>query len=204
MVQEPFSAFPQKIKEIIGECDILKIHVGMSSSSVYKLSSRSQRNFYLKVNPTAGQASFLDEIQRMEWLQGKLPVPEVVEYIAAEGQELMLLTEVPGITCLEAMETMPVRRIAVLLAAGLHTIHHIDITRCPFDERLSTKLLRAQHNLDHGYVDETDFDEERQGMTGKEVMNHLYRLRPVSEDLVFTHGDYCLPNVILQHGQISG
>jgi aminoglycoside phosphotransferase len=32
----------------------------------------------------------------------------------------------------------------------------------------------------------------------------LMETRPGHEDLVFTHGDYCLPNIILKDGKLSG
>ena len=47
-----------------------------------------------------------------------------------------------------------------------------------------------------GLVDESDFDEERRGMTAREVLNEIKVAAHFEEDLVVTHGDYCMPNVL--------
>src|SRR3712207_8939854 len=39
----------------------------------------------------------------------------------------------------------------------------------------------------------------RQGRTAHELFETLLRTRPASEDLVLTHGDYCLPNRSEEH-----
>ncbi|HVZ16245.1 MAG TPA: phosphotransferase, partial [Terriglobales bacterium] len=43
----------------------------------------------------------------------------------------------------------------------------------------------------------SDFDEERQGRTPRSAFGDLLATRPADEDLVFTHGDYCTPNVLI-------
>jgi aminoglycoside phosphotransferase len=56
----------------------------------------------------------------------------------------------------------------------------------------------------NGLVEEEDFDEERQGRTAEGLFEELLATVPTDEDLVFTHGDYCVPNVILENGNLSG
>jgi aminoglycoside 3'-phosphotransferase-2 len=58
--------------------------------------------------------------------------------------------------------------------------------------------------MESGLVDEDDFDEARLGRTAQDLFKDLLALRPASEDLVFTHGDYTLPNVIFDRGMFSG
>ncbi len=36
------------------------------------------------------------------------------------------------------------------------------------------------------------------------MFQELLATKPANEDLVFTHGDYCLPNIIINNGDISG
>lgn len=84
-----------------------------------------------------------------------------------------------------------------LLAEGLKKLHSLYISQCPFDSRMNSQLEAARQRMQAGLVDETDFDEKRQGRKATALFEELLRTRPTGEDLVFTHGDYCLPNVIL-------
>ena len=68
---------------------------------------------------------------------------------------------------------------------------------------LDRMLQEADRNVADGIVDEADFDDER-GRSAAELFEELMlRSRP-EEDLVFTHGDYCLPNVIIDGEEVSG
>ena len=49
-----------------------------------------------------------------------------------------------------------------------------------------------------------DFDAERRGWSAAQVWNELHRTRPAGEDLVLTHGDACLPNLILNGEYLEG
>jgi aminoglycoside phosphotransferase len=53
-------------------------------------------------------------------------------------------------------------------------------------------------------VREEDFDATRQGRTAVDLYSELVARSPSSEDRTFTHGDYCLPNVILTEDTTGG
>ena len=118
--------------------------------------------------------------------------------------EYLLMSEVPGDNCVDAMARLDNDLLVELLAIGLRQIHQVDIAECPFDERIAAKLERAHYHVQHGLVNEDDFDDKRLGMTAQEVYSVLEKERPAEQDLVFTHGDYCLPNILLQGESISG
>ena len=90
------------------------------------------------------------------------------------------------------------------LAAGLRQIHSLDISECPFDQTLTIKLEKARLKVERGLVDEDDFEPQYQGKTARELYELLLETKPADEDLVFTHGDYCLPNIILNNNKVSG
>lgn len=52
-----------------------------------------------------------------------------------------------------------------------------------------------------GLVDESDFDTVR---SAADLYQELLATRPDQEDQVFTHGDYCLPNVLVGNGRVTG
>ncbi|SDP06533.1 Phosphotransferase enzyme family protein [Paenibacillus sp. yr247] len=40
----------------------------------------------------------------------------------------------------------------------------------------------------------------------KKILTNIdkFSKKPITEDLVFTHGDYCLPNIIINNGKVHG
>ena len=74
-------------------------------------------------------------------------------------------------------------------------IHSIPVDQCPFDGTLANDIEAARFNVVNGLVDEDDFDDVRQGRSAEDLFRELLINRPAEEDLVFTHGDYCLPNM---------
>ncbi len=72
------------------------------------------------------------------------------------------------------------------------------ITDCALNSTLDKKLKAAKFNIDNDLVDIDDFEENTIGANGFKDINALYSFllnNKPKEDLVFTHGDYCLPNV---------
>jgi len=96
------------------------------------------------------------------------------------------------------------QRCVELLAEGLRAWHGLPVDACPFDARLATLLAQARANAEAGRVDETDFDSSRIGRTALDLFAELAATQPRHEDLVVAHGDYCLPNVVLDGDRVAG
>ena len=78
------------------------------------------------------------------------------------------------------------------------------IDSCPFDHSLEQKITRAREHLLAGLIDEEDFDDSRLGQSAETVFQQLLATRPTQEDLVVTHGDACLPNLLAANDRFSG
>lgn len=173
--------------------------MGMTDAAVFRLDYPDGTRHYLKTAALDAHFPLYPEYQRLVWLKGRLPVPEALYYAADEQREYLLMTEIPGLmACDEALtEILPKSTVAALLAEGLKLIHALDTSDCPFDARLDRTIAEAGYRLEHGMVDESDFDDERQGRTAASAFEELLATRPDDEDVVFTHGDYCLPNILI-------
>lgn len=194
----PFAPLPEAISRHLRGGMWRHITLGLSQATTYQIQCPGQ-TYYLKI---ANTGWLRDEYERTQWLAPHLPVPRVVAFAEAEGREFLLVTEIPG-TDASSIQ-MPPERLVVLLAEGLRQVHSVPIEACPFDLRLDVKIEQARYNVVHGLVDEGDLDESRQGLSAERLMEQLTARRPVSEDLLFTHGDYCLPNIIISGDRISG
>ena len=146
----------------------------------------------------------LREMERIEWLRGRLPAPEVLAYETDCREEYLLLSALPGLDAATLTGDRSDENLVRLLANGLRSIHALSFHECPFDMSLDRIIEEAGRNVARGLVDEADFDHERLGRSAAEMFEELLSRRPAVEDLVFTHGDYCLPNVLIDGEEIAG
>ena len=197
------NSLPQTLSETLSGYVWQQNLTGFSSSQVFHLKSPGGENLYLKTAHRV-DSELAEEKQRLEWLKGKLSVPEVRLFVQTDERDYLLISEIEGAGAHEDLWKENVRRAIELLAKGVRMIHSLPVADCPFDETLEAKIERARRRMELGLADESDFDDERQGRTAEDLFRELIATKPVSEDLVFTHGDYCLPNVLFKDWQISG
>jgi aminoglycoside phosphotransferase len=105
-------------------------------------------------------AHLTGERDRIAWLTGRWPVPEVVGFSNAAGDDWLMTREMPGVPMNHSSIGWEPRRVARELGLILSGLHAADAAGCPF------------------------------GIA-----------KPGS---VLIHGDYCLPNLLVYEGRLSG
>lgn len=198
------TGFPNALKKRIDGYSVTPVLVGKSTASVFRLEHPQRKPLYLKISDDAADRELRAEADRLKWIAGRIPTPRLVSYVESQGGSYLLTSALPGRDASVAMERENKRSLVRLLAQGLREIHRLPIEDCPFDQRLRRKIELAHDRLLRKQVDESDFDQERQGKTALELFDELINTRRSTEDLVFTHGDYCFPNIILNRGRIRG
>ena len=193
-------ALPGALRRVLPVARWEELTDGKSGAQVW----RSSR-FVLKVAGRTGLERPLHaEMQRLRWLAGRLPVPEVVGYEVTPEAEYLAVTRLPGMPMHHPDALLHPLRVTELLARALRELHALPLRDCPFNATLAFTLRAARDRVRAGLVDESDFDDERLGQTGQQVLEDLLRGRPLYEDIVVTHGDACLPNLLLDGEYISG
>jgi aminoglycoside 3'-phosphotransferase II len=178
-----------------------EIGTGESGANVVRFERPASTTVYLKsraVAPSSPNRPLFDEAERLGWMQAVgLPVPAVLQYHEWKGREYLLLTAVPGQDAAAPRPAEQHGAVVAALAAGLRTLHATNISACPFDYSGGVRLARAEAQVRAGVVDESDFDQARRGRSPNDLYAELVAAPAPPEDRVFTHGDYCLPNVML-------
>jgi len=179
---------------------------GKSDASVTRFDRPHGGAVYLKTQRIATtRRPLFDEAERLGWMHAVgLPVPAVLQYHEWKGHEYLLLTSISGTDA--AAPRAPERHGAVVaaLAAGLRLVHATNISACPFDQSRRIRVADAKHRVEAGLVNESDFDGVRQGRSAHDLFAELMAARPGDEGRAFTHGDYCLPNVLLEEDGAGG
>ena len=175
------------------------ISLGDSGATVWRCTSEHAPALFLKAAPIAAKLKLEDEAHRLRWMKAHdLPVPGVREHGRIAGIEYLLVEEVPGTPASAQEWTLLRPQVVRALGEGLASLHQTDTSECPFDCRLATQIANARRRIAAGQVREDDFDEIRAGRSTTALFAELVSSVPDSEELVFVHGDYCLPNIILQ------
>ncbi len=191
---------PEKIKSLIVDEKLETDTVGMSEASVLV-----GENKVLKVQDYTEEAE--NEYRMLRFLQGKLPVPLPYAHEVADGKSYLLMSKCMGqMACSRAyMENLAV--LCRLLADGLKKLWRVDIADCPSDQSLFRKLDMAEYNIVNGLVDLDNVEPDTFGENGfqnpAELLQWLRENKP-DEELVLSHGDYCLPNIFGVCEEVSG
>lgn len=192
---------PPPLAADLGKHNRADITIGESGSSVIRFDRPSGSVVFLKsraIGSPPTERPLFDEAERLGWMYAVgLPVPAVLQYHEWKGREYLLLTAVPGADAAAPRSSDRYEAIVTALAAGLRTLHATNISACPFDQSTRVRVAAAESRLRAGLVREDDFDEARRDRSARDLYADLVAHRPPSEDRVFTHGDYCTPNVML-------
>ena len=179
---------------------------------------------YLKVARRGREIGLGAESERMHWAAqragplaplaplpppprrpARLPVREVLREGVDGEREWLLTAALPGVNATDTALTADPPRLVPLLAQGLRRFHALEVEGCPFDGRLETALATVRHRLAAGLTQQDGPLRPEHGVsTPGAALDLLIRRRPPERDLVVCHGDYCLPNVLIEDWRVAG
>jgi aminoglycoside phosphotransferase len=111
----------------IGDTRLTSEFAWMSwAGTVWRLAGASGAVYVKRAADLAG------ERDRLAWLSGRWPVPEVVGFYHAAGDDWLLTREVPGVPLYHASVGLRPAGVARLLGEILRGIHRTDASGCPF------------------------------------------------------------------------
>lgn len=191
---------PEKIRKHLASTDYQTDSIGMSNASILLFD-----DMVLKIEKECEEAEH--ERAVMEWLSGRLPVPKVICHEKQDGMNYLLMSKASGSMLCEEPYTANFEDMVTIAAKGLEMLWQVDISDCPYQCRLDKKLEMAKYSVEHNLVDMENVEPETFGENGfknpVDLLNWLIQNRP-EEECVFSHGDFCFPNIFAENGKISG
>ena len=95
-------------------------------------------------------------------------------------------------------------RLCDTIAYELRKLHETDYTGCPVQDRTAEYLAGAEKNYHMGNYDKSRFPDSFGYRSAKEAHDVLIAEKEALKSKVLLHGDYCLPNIILDDWKLSG
>lgn len=153
--------------------------------------------FYLKAAP---KGTLKREAEMAGYFHSKGLGPEVVRYESQE-RDWLLTVQVQGEDCTYTRYLEDPMRLSALLGERLRQLHETDSTGCPGWDKISLYLDTARKNYEAGKCYLPSFPTAANGEEAwRYVQENVSRL----DTTTLIHGDFCLPNIMLDDWQFSG
>ena len=154
--------------------------------------------YYLK---SAASGRLQREAMMTEYFHKKGLGAEVLHYESGEG-DLLLTRAIPGMDCTHY--TGDPKRLCDLTAGRLRALHELDASDCPVQDRVSEYLALAVENYKSDNYNKEHFPDSFGYASGEEAYDVLKSGGSLLCNEVLLHGDYCLPNIMLNNWSFSG
>lgn len=196
-----FLKLPPAAKSFIGDAPLQRDEVGESPCQVHRF-QRGSDVFFLKTSPSIyadTTYSVMREASVLDWLSGRLSVPEVVLAAQNGDGECMITRAVPGVPLSSLVAAG--KPVTGLFREALRQVQSVPAADCPFDAGAAMRLRELQYLMREGLIDEDCDLEQWPGLsTPQDLLHHLRATAP-AEDPVFSHGDLGDSNVFVDAGE---
>ena len=155
---------------------------------------------YLK---TAAKGRLQREAELTRFFHSKGLSAQVLSYESLEA-DWLLTTRIPGEDCIHQTYLDDPKRLSDTTAELLRMLHEQDPLGCPVPDRTAEYLATARRNYEAKAYDMSLFPDNWGYATPEEAWRVLEENgRYLCADTLL-HGDYCLPNILLDNWRFSG
>ncbi len=143
------------------------------------------------------------EASMTEYFAEKGLSAKVISYISEES-DWMLTERVEGEDCTFSKYLEKPERLCDTLAQTLRMLHSLETDGCPIKNRTADYLAGAEKNYREGLFDPSYFMPDLRPQNADEAWKIVSEKKHLLKADTLLHGDYCLPNVLLDDWRLSG
>lgn len=157
--------------------------------------------YYLKL---AQKGTLALEAQMTKYFHSKELGAEVLAHKSFGERDLLLTARVAGEDCTHAQYLESPARLSVLWGEKLRELHELCADDCPVQKRMDGYIALAEQNYATGNFDKSHFPDSFGYSCAEQAYAVFSQGKKELKNEVLLHGDYCLPNVMLDDWRFSG
>lgn len=169
-----------------------------SQAKVYYIDK--DNGYYLKISP---KGTLETEKMMTEYFYKKGIGAEVLHYSSNE-QDYLLTAKVVGDDCTSEKYLAEPKKLTDILGSELRRLHELDFSDCPIKDKMQKYFDTAEGNFHSGNYDKSHFPDSYGYRSAREAYAVFQEGKKFLKNDVLLHGDYCLPNVMLNDWKLSG
>ena len=197
LLATPPNDIPSEFMRLIGGADVYDSSCS-PEARVYFIDRDG--GYYLK---RSAVGTLKKEAELNSYFHKKGLGPEVLGYISTDC-DWLFTRSVIGEDCTHSRYLSEPKRLCDLLAKKLRELHELGACDCPVQNRMDSYFSLAEENFRAGRYDTSYFTDIYKDASADEIHATLMDGKGLLNSRVLLHGDYCLPNIILDDWRFSG
>lgn len=197
LVKDNVESFPKEIRDFVTNCDIYN----SSCSPEAKVWFADKDNGYFIKNSVKN--SLEKEALMTDYLFQNGLSAKTLCYIT--GKSDWLVTErIKGEDCTFEKYTKNPQKLCEILAESMLLLHSQNAENCPIADRMKDYQSTVLENYQKGVFDPLGFSKSLEGLDRQRYFEYFCANKSKLESNTLIHGDFCLPNIILDDMKFSG
>ena len=196
LIQPNLSEFPEQFRSLLSAATVYDSSCS-PDAKVWFLDKEG--GFYLKAAPVG---TLEQEARMTSYFHTKGLATEVLGY-HRDTRDWLLTRAVPGEDCTFSAYLEDPRRLSEILGLLLRQLHSLDISDCPVD-RTASYIADARRMYESGHYDTSLYPDNWGYRCAEDAWKVIAENAHLLKRDVLLHGDYCLPNVMLDNWKFSG
>lgn len=187
--------YPEAFRYFIKDA---KIFDSSCSAEAQVLFIDKGEGYYLK---KAQKGSLKTEAELTEYFHKKKLATEVLGYESGD-YDWLLTKKVQGEDCTYGQYLDEPKKLCDTIALLLRQLHEVDFSTCPVN-RVKSYIETVEQSYKRGHFD-NDLTDETRKIGREEAYRIACENKHILKSEVLLHGDYCLPNIMLDNWNFSG
>jgi kanamycin kinase len=188
---------PRELREFLSGAGLTDCSCSQEAAVVF---ADKDGGYFLK---SAAKGALARENLMTRYMHEKGLAAKVIAYVSEE-RDYLLTERVPGRDCTAPEHLAQPERLCDMLAECLVVLHGEDTAGCPVPNETELYLKAAELNMRLERYNKNHFPDSFGYATAEEAWNVVEAKGHLLKTDTLLHGDYCLPNVMLDGWQFSG
>lgn len=189
--------YPDSIKSILENA---KLYDSSCSSEASVIFADKDSGYFIK---SSAKGALKDEALMTEYFNSLKLSAKVIEYISLD-KDYLVTEKIAGEDSVSDKYLANPTKLCDTLAENLSFLHSIDFKDCPIKNHTERYLARAEANYLSGNYDKSMFPDSFGYHSADEARNVILAHSNLLKNDTLLHGDYCLPNILLNDWKLSG
>lgn len=190
--------YPEKIQSYLKDATI---YDSSSSPAAKVFFIDKEQGYFLKI---ANAKDLAEEAELTRYFHQKKLATKVVDFFQEDEQGYLLTEQVKGEDGTASRYLADPKHLCQVVAQELPLLHEIDPVGCPVYDHTKAYLKKARHGYEQGHFEPKRIGSSINFQTTETAFAEIKKNGHLLETNTLIHGDYCLPNIMLDNWHFTG